>query len=477
MSALKRLDQMRLQNKRYKTNFAQNLYPLLCKEDLWIFVKKSQSLYKIYENTIDEQSDILNRFFFFKNQTQLIQKPDSTFKNIEKKCMRKYLLCEAILITFDFCQDFSSYSFLLYNKKNQNSHIALEHIGKNWKSVQWIIQADFQNCQGRFKDFEDLLQKRIQDTVFLRLVISIFKTKQISSSDICFHITTTQFCVFLSNIYFYELDTLLFWTKHENKKIESQLIPSIFQNISKDFSTRKQDVLKHFVAKLVYVRHGGSWIIATNGPISFVKALFFKTHQFLDERLMLKLKVNQVQVTNVYAKSVSFVGYKIERNENFDLQFELPLDKILMSLSLEGFCNKSGQPMPKKEWASEPDWFIVSTFNKILFEIRNYWGPSFNQEVVQRIQHMLYISCAKTIAHKHRTTASQIFRNYDKALAINHPSHNNAHIKVIFKKTDKSSWVQPRRHLTQYDLFSNIGLRLFENRGTQKKVSNSIRNG
>jgi hypothetical protein len=66
---------------------------------------------------------------------------------------------------------------------------------------------------------------------------------------------------------------------------------------------------------------------------------------------------------------------------------------------------------------------------------------------------MLYISCAKTLAHKHRTTASQIFVRYGKAIAINHPS---TQIQINLENIQKPSWVQTRRHLTQYDSFSNL---------------------
>lgn len=151
-----------------------------------------------------------------------------------------------------------------------------------------------------------------------------------------------------------------------------------------------------------------------------------------------------------------FAGYRILLNNRFDLQFELPLEKMLTSLSLEGFCDKSGQPMPKKEWASEHNWLIVSTFNNIISQIGCYWGPALNQDILQRIKHTLYISCAKTLAHKHRTTARQIFIKYGKDLAITHPVNSHTKVKINLEKIEKASWVQARRYFTQYDSFSNI---------------------
>lgn len=451
MSALKRVDRIRLQNKRYQRLFDKDSYTLLCREDLWLFVQEKNHCF--YKNMIDEQSIVLNDLSF--NQVDLIKKSNlfnTSNKQIYKK---KSLLCETILIIFDLYYKSFSGSYILKNQENSNPHIVFERIGKNWKNVKWIVQADFQNCQGLLQNLTNLLQKRVQDTFFFRILISILNTKQVNLSPYCFQIAITRLSIFFNNIYLYELDMLLFWIQHGNKKIEFQFIPSILQHSSRNLNTREKNLFKYFVTKIVYVRHTGSWIIGTNGPISLIKALFFQVHQFFNERLMLKSELNKVKVINLYANSFSFAGYRILLNNRFDLQFELPLEKMLTSLSLEGFCEKSGQPMPKKEWASKQDWLIVSTFNNIISQIRGYWGPAFNQDILQRIKHTLYISCAKTLAHKHRTTARQIFIKYGKHLAITDPVNSHTKVKMNLEKMEKVSWVQARRYFTKYDSFSN----------------------
>ena len=452
MSALKKVDRMRLQNKHYQGLFDKDSYTLLCKEDLWLFVQEKNHCF--YKNMIDEQSLILNDLTF--NQIELIKKSNVSNTSNQQTYRKKYLLCETILIIFDLYYKSFSRSFLFKSQENLNPHIVFERIGKNWKSVKWIIQADFQNSQGLLQNFINLLQKRVQDSFFLRILISILNTKQVNSSPYWFQIAITRFSIFLNNIYLYELDMLLFWIQHGNKKIEFQFIPSILQHSSRNLNTKEKNLFKHFVTKIVYVRHAGSWMIGTNGPISLIKALFLQVHQFFNERLMLRSEVNKAKVINLYANSVSFAGYRILLNNRFDLQFELPLEKMLTSLSLEGFCDKSGQPMPKKEWASEQDWLIVSTFNNVISQIGSYWGPALNQDILQRIKHTLYISCAKTLAHKHRTTARQIFIKYGKDLAITHPVNPHTKVKINLEKIEKASWVQARRYFTKYDSFSNI---------------------
>src|SRR3569623_2143569 len=229
----------------------------------------------------------------------------------------------------------------------------------------------FSKLPRTFAKFHKLASKTGTRYFFFRILISILNTKQVNLSPYCFQIAMTRFSIFFNNIYLYELDMLLFWIQHGNKKIEFQFIPPILQHSSRNLNTREKNLFKYFVTNIVYVRHAGSWMIGTNGPISLIKALFFQVHQFFNERLRLKSELNKVKVINLYANSFSFAGYRILLNNRFDLQFELPLEKMLTSLSLEGFCEKSGQPMPKKEWASKQDWLIVSTFNNIISLFRD----------------------------------------------------------------------------------------------------------
>ena len=84
MSALKKLDRIRLQNKRYQGLFDKDSYTLLCREDLWLFVQEKNHCF--YKNMIDEQSVILNDLTF--SQIELIKKSNS-FNTSNKQTLKK----------------------------------------------------------------------------------------------------------------------------------------------------------------------------------------------------------------------------------------------------------------------------------------------------------------------------------------------------------------------------------------------------
>ena len=100
MSALKRVDRIRLQNKRYQRLFDKDSYTLLCREDLWLFVQEKNHCF--YKNIIDEQSVILNNNTV--NQIEFIKKSNVSNIRNQQTYRKKYLLCETILIIFNLYQ-------------------------------------------------------------------------------------------------------------------------------------------------------------------------------------------------------------------------------------------------------------------------------------------------------------------------------------------------------------------------------------
>nr|WKT06165.1 putative maturase [Interfilum sp. SAG 36.88] len=441
MSLFKTFDSICFQRMRRKDFSYKKTFFFLYKEDLWLFVSEKNKCF--YNNQLC--SDLT----FFKLK---INKKNSTIFYSNYNYQTKQLLYEVVLVIFDFFYKPFSYSFHFKNNENFNSHILLEQIGKQWKTVQWIFQADCQNCLELSKFSKILLQKRIQDVLFVQLLILLIDNEKKNTSKFLFQLSITRFQLLLSNFYLIEFDTLFFWIQHESKKIEMQFILSlIWIDRSKKLFVKKNTNFHHLVTKVFYVRHVESWMIGTNGPISFVKSLFLKVYQFFKERLRFKFTLDLAQVTNINVKSVNFIGYKILKNNYFNLQFELPLKRMLISLSFGGFLDKSGQPMPKKEWALEEDGLIVSTFNYVILAIRDYWGPACNQNILRQIEHILYVSCAKTLAHKHRTTASQIFVRYGKSLSTK--CSWNTKVKIDLERIKKVSWVQTRNHLIQSQFF------------------------
>nr|YP_010932464.1 putative maturase [Interfilum massjukiae]WKT06066.1 putative maturase [Interfilum massjukiae] len=441
MSLFQTFDSICFQRMRQKKLLYKKTFSFLYKEDLWIFVKeKNKCLYN---------SQLCFDLTIFKSRVNI--KNCSIFYN-KYNYQTKQLLYEVVFVIYDFFYKPFSYSFDLRKNENFNSHIILEQIGKRWNTVQWIFQADCQNCLELSKFLKSLLQKQIHDVLLVNFLILLIDNEKKNTSKFLFQLSITRFQLLLSNICLFEFDTLFFWIQHESKKIELQFILSlIWMDKSKKLFVKKSTNFHHLVTKVFYVRYVESWMIGTNGPISFVKSLFLKVYQFFKERLRFKFTFNLAQVTNINVKSVNFVGYKFVKNKHFHLQFELPMKRMLTSLNLGGFLDKSGQPMPKKEWALEEDGLIVSTFNYVILAIRDYWGPASNQNILRQIEHILYVSCAKTLAHKHRTTASQIFVRYGKSLSTN--CSWNTQVKIDLERIKKVSWIQSRNHLIRSQFF------------------------
>nr|ACB15036.1 maturase K [Acmopyle pancheri] len=81
-----------------------------------------------------------------------------------------------------------------------------------------------------------------------------------------------------------------------------------------------------------------------------------------------------------------------------------PIRSIISFLAKERFCDISGRPISKFAWASLTDDDILDRFDRIWSNFFHYYSGSFNQEGLYSIKYLLILSCAKTLACKHKST-------------------------------------------------------------------------
>ena len=81
----------------------------------------------------------------------------------------------------------------------------------------------------------------------------------------------------------------------------------------------------------------------------------------------------------------------------------VPIVLIVASLAREKLCDISGRPISKLSWTSLIDDDILDRFDQILRNIFHYYSGSFYRDGLYRIKYILSLSCAKTLAYKHRS--------------------------------------------------------------------------
>lgn len=93
--------------------------------------------------------------------------------------------------------------------------------------------------------------------------------------------------------------------------------------------------------------------------------------------------------------------------------------RILARLHNRGYCDKSGWPIHSKLLFLKSDFEIVSHYNLVLRGILQYYATVVtDRRILQRIGYILRYSCAKTLANKHKSSISKIFKKITRRMKV-----------------------------------------------------------
>ena len=82
----------------------------------------------------------------------------------------------------------------------------------------------------------------------------------------------------------------------------------------------------------------------------------------------------------------------------------VPATVLIGYLSKAQFCTGSGQPISKPIWTDLSDWDILDRFGRICRNLFHYHSGSSKKQTLYRLKYILRLSCAKTLARKHKST-------------------------------------------------------------------------
>nr|ATB17029.1 maturase K [Huidobria chilensis] len=82
----------------------------------------------------------------------------------------------------------------------------------------------------------------------------------------------------------------------------------------------------------------------------------------------------------------------------------VPIIPLIGSLAKAKFCNVLGHPISKPVWADLSDSDIIDRFGRICRNLSHYHSGSSKKKSLYRIKYILRLSCARTLARKHKST-------------------------------------------------------------------------
>ncbi|KAL6519082.1 hypothetical protein OROMI_032915 [Orobanche minor] len=145
-----------------------------------------------------------------------------------------------------------------------------------------------------------------------------------------------------------------------------------------------------------------------NSVITPKKASYFFAKRTL---LSCKLANELFSDTSKILENSFLINNAINKVDTF-----VPIIPLIASLAKAKFCNVLGHPISKSVWANLSDSNIIDRFGSICRNFYHYHSGSSKKKSLYRIKYILQLSCAKTLARKHKRTLRTFLKRFDSEL-------------------------------------------------------------
>nr|YP_010142492.1 maturase K [Lagotis yunnanensis]QQL02682.1 maturase K [Lagotis yunnanensis] len=184
-----------------------------------------------------------------------------------------------------------------------------------------------------------------------------------------------------------------------------------------------------------YVRYQRKSILASKGTSLFMNKWKCYLVTFWQWHFALWFHPRRISINPLSNHLLEFVGYlsSVRMNpvvvrsqilENSFLinnaikKFEtlVPIFPLIASLAKAKFCNVLGHPTSKPVWADLSDSTIIDRFLHICRNLSHYYSGSSKKKSLYRIKYILRLSCARTLARKHKSTVRAFLKTLGSGL-------------------------------------------------------------
>jgi hypothetical protein len=359
------------------------LFRVLRKEDIWI---------SAYEN-IKANKGALRGIGITRLQRLQSKVLDESYKfSLIPKTSNDKIVQEVIRMVLE-----SIYEPIFDNRRGV--YDALQQVEKQLRSIDWVIEGHIKSAYPTIDHNRlcQIISQRIDDHRFMRLIRKSLKGRKFVNPNMA---------PIYTNIYFTELDE---WVRQKYRKIEYCIN---------------------------YTRYADDWIIGIRGQRHIATEIKNEFESFLKFHLKQELHPDKTKITNIRAGKVCFLGYEIflPRNikigkykkkgskQTMTLRFQMPVDKVIKRMKERGYItydkNNKVRPISKSSYTQLEDVIIVNHFKSVWLGLKNFYSGSSNRLHLQYIHYLLHISCAMTLAHRHRSSVKKILKKHGKRLEI-----------------------------------------------------------
>jgi len=130
----------------------------------------------------------------------------------------------------------------------------------------------------------------------------------------------------------------------------------------------------------------------------------------------------------------------------------VPIIPLIGSLAKAKFCNVLGHPSSKPVWAYLSDSDIIDRFARIYRNLSHYHSGSSKKMSLCRIKYILRLSCARTLARKHKSTVRAFLKRLGSELLEEFFTEEEQVFYLTFQKASSTSRGLYRRRIWYLDI-------------------------
>nr|YP_009234621.1 maturase K [Meliosma aff. cuneifolia Moore 333]ADD30847.1 maturase K protein [Meliosma aff. cuneifolia Moore 333]AMD08339.1 maturase K [Meliosma aff. cuneifolia Moore 333] len=275
------------------------------------------------------------------------------------------------------------------------------------------------------------------------------------------------FC-FLYNSYIYECESIVVFIRKKSSHLRStssgallerahfygkmEHLVVVFRN---DFQTNLWFFKEPFIH---YARYQGKAILASKGTPLLMKKWKYHLLNLWQCHFYLWSQPSRIHINRLSNHSLQFLGYlssvrlnpSVVRSQLLETSFIIdiaikkfdtiiPIIPLIGSLAKAKICNVSGHPISKPVWADSSDSDIIDRFGWICRNLSHYHSGSSKKNGLYRIKYILRLSCAKTLARKHKSTVRAFLKRLGSELLEEFLTKEEQVLSLIFPRVSSPS--------------------------------------
>nr|YP_010210294.1 maturase K [Paraboea dolomitica]UBD08178.1 maturase K [Paraboea dolomitica] len=273
---------------------------------------------------------------------------------------------------------------------------------------------------------------------------SFITRKKVSSS---FSKKNGRLLLFLYNSYVCEYESIFVFLRNQSSHLRSTSCEVLLERIY--FYLKIERLVNVFVkvsncqtnpwlvkeSCMHYVRYQRKSILASKGTSIFMNKWKCYLITFWQWHFSLWFHPVRIYINQLSNHFLEFLGYlssvkmnlSVVRSQILENSFLInnvikkfdtlvPIIPLIASLAKAKFCNVLGHSISKPIWADLSDSNIIDRFGRICRNLSHYYSGSSKKNSLYRIKYILQLSCARTLARKHKSTVRAFLKRLGSEL-------------------------------------------------------------